>query len=44
MFAIACRHGIILKALNMVTGEKWMYATVLMDSLLHHDIVPKFFW
>ena len=44
IFATCCRHGIVLKALNMVTGEKWAYATLLMDDLLLHSIVPRFFW
>ena len=44
IFAILCRHGVLLKALNMVTGERWAYATMLLDFLMRRGIVPQFFW
>jgi hypothetical protein len=44
VFAIFCRHGIILKALNMATGERWAYATLLLSTLLDQSVVPQTFW
>lgn len=36
-----CRHGFLLAALNMATGERWAYATYLMHVLMHeHGILP----
>ena len=44
VFAICCRHGISLKALNMATREKWAYATMLLDRLFQQGNVPEFLW
>ncbi|WIA40653.1 hypothetical protein OEZ86_013989 [Tetradesmus obliquus] len=38
---LLCRHGFVLAALNMPTGERWAYATYLLHVLMHeHSILP----
>lgn len=37
----SCRHGFLLAALNMPTGERWAYAIYLLHVLMHkHNILP----
>lgn len=41
VLSYVCRHGFILAALNMPTGERWAYATYLLHVLMHeHRILP----
>jgi hypothetical protein len=42
--AAFCRHGFLLLALNMFTGERWAYATFILQSLFLAGIVPSFVW
>lgn len=38
---MSCRHGFLLAAVNMPTGERWAYATYLMHVLMHeHNLWP----
>jgi len=35
------RHGFLLAAVNMPTGERWAYATFLLHVLIHqHNLLP----
>jgi len=35
------RHGFLLAAVNMPTGERWAYATFLLHVLIHeHKLLP----
>lgn len=39
--AVVGRHGFILAAVNMPTGERWAYASYLLHVLMHdHKILP----
>jgi hypothetical protein len=44
IFGIFCRHGMLICALNMVTGEKWSYATYLLYLLMLNNVVPSVLW
>lgn len=42
---VFCRHGILMLALNLFTGEKWAYASLLICTmLLNYDVCPDFVW
>ncbi|KAF6262414.1 hypothetical protein COO60DRAFT_1624964 [Scenedesmus sp. NREL 46B-D3] len=41
IITLLCRHGFLLAALNMATGERWAYATYLLHVLMReHGILP----
>ncbi len=44
IFAAFCRHGKLLLALNMWTGERWAYAVLLLFVFMKANIVPAVFW
>ena len=42
---VFCRHGFILLLLNLFTGERWGYATLLLHTLFAvHHLAVQFFW
>jgi len=42
---VFCRHGILQLALNLFTGEKWAYVSLLICTmLLNYGVCPEFFW
>jgi hypothetical protein len=44
VFGLFCRHGMMICALNMITGEKWSYATFLLHMLMCNNVIPKVLW
>jgi hypothetical protein len=39
-----CRHGFVLKLLNIFTGERHAYATMVMQCFLFANIAVLFLW
>ncbi len=44
VFAAFCRHGLMLAALNMVTGEKWAYPVLLLYIMMLDGATPAVVW
>jgi hypothetical protein len=43
LFLYMCRHGITSRALHMTTGERHVYAMLVLLSLLRLGVAPLFF-
>jgi len=42
--AAFCRHGFVIMMLNLTTGERWSYSTMMLSTMLTVGILPMFWW